>query len=175
MRIYRADIHDLAACLALDGSYETDFVWQVTQRLEDDQVAIRFRTTHLPRTMRVPYPSWGEALLAHQERGDLILVGVENAEVRGYIDQESQPDQGLAWLHHLIVSPAHRRHGIGTALLARGLQHARQLGLSHAMTVIQSKNFPAIKFLERNGFAFCGYNERFYRNLDIGLYFARGL
>jgi ribosomal protein S18 acetylase RimI-like enzyme len=175
MRIYRADLHDLAACVALDGSYETDHVWQVTQQLEDDQVATRFRTIRLPRTMRVPYPSWSEALLAHQERGDLILVAVENAEVRGYIDQESQPDQGLAWLHHLIVSPGHRREGTGTALLARGLQHARQLGLSHAMTVVQSKNYPAIKFLERNGFAFCGYNERFYRNLDIGLYFARGL
>jgi ribosomal protein S18 acetylase RimI-like enzyme len=141
----------------------------------DDQVATRFRTVRLPRTMRVPYPSWGEALLAHQERGDLILVAVDNAEVRGYIDQETQPDQELAWLQHLIVAPAYRRTGIGTALLARGLQHARQLGLSHAMTVVQSKNHPAIKFLERSGFAFCGYNERFYRNLDIGLYFARGL
>jgi ribosomal protein S18 acetylase RimI-like enzyme len=175
MRIYRADLHDLATCLALDGSYETDYVWQVTQQYEDNQVATRFRTVRLPRSMRVPYPSWGEALLAHQERGDLILVGVENAEVHGYIDQESQPDQGVAWLHHLIVSPSHRRHGIGTALLARGLQNARQSGLAHAMTVVQSKNYPAIKFLERNGFAFCGYNERFYRNLDIGLYFARGL
>jgi ribosomal protein S18 acetylase RimI-like enzyme len=175
MRIYRADLHDLAACLALDGSYETDFVWQVTQQSEYNQVATRFRTIRLPRTMRVPYPSWGEALLAHQERGDLILVAVESAEVCGYIDQESQPDQGVAWLHHLIVSPTHRRHGIGTVLLARAMQHARQLGLSHTMTVVQSKNFPAIKFLERNGFVFCGYNERFYRNLDIGLYFARGL
>jgi len=175
MRIYRADLHDLAACLALDGSYETDFVWQVTQQSEDNQVATRFRTIRLPRTMRVPYPSWGEALLTHQERGDLILVAVESAEVCGYIDQESQPDQGVAWLHHLIVSPTHRRHSIGTVLLARALQHARQLGLSHAMTVVQSKNFPAIKLLERNGFTFCGYNERFYRNLDIGLYFARGL
>jgi ribosomal protein S18 acetylase RimI-like enzyme len=175
MRIYRADLHDLAACLALDGSYETDYVWQVTQKLEDNQVATRFRTVRLPRTMHVPYPSWGEALLAHQERGDLILVGVENAEVLGYINQESQPDQGVAWLHHLIVSPLYRRRGIGTALLARSLLQAQQQGLSQAMTVIQSKNFPAIKFLERNGFAFCGYNERFYRNLDIGLYFARGL
>jgi ribosomal protein S18 acetylase RimI-like enzyme len=175
MRIYRAALHDLAACLALDGSYETEYVWQVTQQLENSQVATRFRTIRLPRTMHVSYPSWGEALLAHQERGDLIMVGVESAEVRGYLDVESQPDQGIAWLHHLIVSPSYRRHGIGTALLASGLLHAQQLGLSQAMTVIQSKNFPAIKFLERNGFAFCGYNERFYRNLDIGLYFARGL
>ena len=125
--------------------------------------------------MRVQYPGWSEALLVHQQRGDLILVASEASEIRGYINQESQPDQGLAWLHHLVVAPAHRRQGVGTALLARGMQHARQLGLGYMMTVVQSKNYPAIRFLARQGFGFCGYNERFYRNRDIGLYFVRGL
>ena len=87
---------------------------------------------------------------------------------------EAQPDQGIGWIHHLVVAPHHRRSGIATALLARGLQHARQSGLGHVMTVVQSKNYPAINFLQRNGFMFCGYNERFYRNQDIGLYFVRG-
>jgi len=122
----------------------------------------------------VPYPSWGEALLVHQERGDLILVAAEAGEVRGYIDQEAQPDQGIAWIHHLVVAAPHRRHGLGSALLARAMQQARQSGLLHIMTVVQSKNHPAIGFLQRNGFKFCGYNERFYRNQDIGLYFVRG-
>ncbi len=175
MHIYRADLRDLAACLALDASYETDHVWQVTQAQEDDQVHTRFRVSPLPRAMRVAYPSWGEGLLAHQERGDLILVAAEAAEVRAYINQETQPDQGLAWLHHLVVAPAYRRKGLGGQLLARGIQHARQAGLTQMMTLVQSKNYPALKFLERNGFGFCGYNERFYRNKDIGLYFARGL
>jgi ribosomal-protein-alanine N-acetyltransferase len=174
MHIYRADLRDLAACLALDGSYETESVWQVTQQEGEDEVTTRFRTVQLPRTMRVPYPSWGEALLVHQERGDLILVAAESSEILGYIDQEAQPDQGIAWIHHLVVAAAHRRHGLGAALLARGMQHARQSGLLHVMTVVQSKNYPAIGFLQRNGFKFCGYNERYYRNQDIGLYFVRG-
>ncbi len=175
MHIYRADLRDLTACLALDGSYETDHVWQVIQQVEGDEVVSRLRTIGLPRTLRVPYPSWGEALLAHQERGDLILVAAEGGEVRGYIDQETQPDQGLAWIQHLVVAPAFRRQGTGAALLARGIHHARQQGLLQMMLVVQSKNYPAIRFLERNGFTFCGYNERVYRNRDIGLYFGRGL
>jgi ribosomal protein S18 acetylase RimI-like enzyme len=175
MHIYRADLRDLAVCLTLDGSYETDHVWQVIQQVEGDGVTTRFQTVHLPRTMRVQYPGWSEALLAHQQRGDLILVASEAGDVRGYINQESQPDQGIAWIHHLIVTPAYRRQGIGTALLGRGIQHARQLGLSHLMMVVQSKNYPAIQFLNRHNFKFCGYNEQFYRNRDIGLYFVRGL
>jgi ribosomal protein S18 acetylase RimI-like enzyme len=175
MHIYRADLRDLAACLALDGSYETDHVWQVTQQQDADQVVTRFQTIRLPRTMLVKYPGWSEALLAHQQRGDLILVAAEVGDVRGYLDQETQPDQGIAWLHHLVVAPAARRQGIGTALLSRGAQHARQAGLTHMMTVVQSKNYPAIQFLGKHGFRFCGYNERYYRNRDIGIYFVRGL
>lgn len=175
MHIYRADLRDLTACLSLDGSYDTDHVWQVIQQQDVDQVVTRFQTVRLPRTMRVQYPGWSEALLAHQQRGDLILVAAESADVRGYIDQETQPDQGIAWIHHLVVAQGQRRQGVGTALLGRALQHARQVGLGHVMTVVQSKNYPGIQFLGRHGFKFCGYNERFYRNRDIGLYFVRGL
>jgi ribosomal protein S18 acetylase RimI-like enzyme len=175
MHIYRADLRDLTACLMLDGSYETDRVWQVTQQQDEEGVFTRFQSIQLPRTMRVQYPGWSEALLAHQQRGDLILVAAEASEVRGYIDLENQPDQGLVWIHHLVVVQNYRRQGTGTALLARGIQHARQLGLGNVMTVVQSKNYPAIQFLGRQGFKFCGYNEQFYRNRDIGLYFVRGL
>ena len=175
MHIYRADLRDLTACLALDGSYETDHVWQVVQQDGEDEVVARFRTVSLPRTMRVPYPSWGEALLTHQERGNLIMVAAEAIEVRGYIDQECQPDQDIAWMHHLVVAPPYRRQGIGTALLMRAMQHARHQSLAHIMTVVQSKNYPAIRFLQRHGFEFCGYNERYYRNQDIALYFVSGL
>ncbi len=175
MHIYRADLKDLSACLELDGSYETDRVWQVLQQEDESEVVARFRVSALPRTMYVRYPSWSEALLSHQERGDLILVAAVSTELRGYIDVEAQPDQGIAWLHHLIVTPHHRREGVGSALLARGLQYAHQNSLSSMMVVVQSKNFPAISFLQKQGFKFCGYNERFYRNQDIALYFGRGL
>jgi ribosomal-protein-alanine N-acetyltransferase len=102
-------------------------------------------------------------------------VAAEASEIRGYINQEFQADQSLAWIHHLIVAPKYRRQGIGTALLLRAMQNARQQGAGHMMTVVQSKNYPAIDFLQGHGFSFCGYNERYYRNLDIALYFVCGL
>jgi ribosomal protein S18 acetylase RimI-like enzyme len=175
MHIYRADLRDLTACLTLDGSYETDHVWQVVQQQEGEDVVSRFHVTRLPRTMRVRYPSWSEALLKHQERGDMILVAAQSSQVHGYIDQETQRDQDVAWIHHLVVDPAYRRQGIGTALLQRGLQNAHQEGLAQMMVIVQSKNHPAISFLQRHGFVFCGYNERYYLSHDIGLYFGRGL
>lgn len=175
MHIYRADLRDLTACLLIDGSYDTERVWQVVQQQEGDDVVARFREVQLPRVMHVRYPSWSEALLAHQERGDLILVAAQATEILGYLDQETQQDQDIAWIHHLVIAPARRRQGIGTALLQRGIQHARQEGLTQLMVIVQSKNYPAIAFFQKHGFVFCGYNERYYRNQDIGLYFGRGL
>jgi ribosomal protein S18 acetylase RimI-like enzyme len=175
MHIYRADLRDLAACLALDGSYETERVWQLSQNEGPAEIQAQFRLVNLPRRTRVAYPSWGEALLAHQQRGDLILVAAAASEVRGYIDVQYQPEQGLAWIHHLIVAPAARRCGTGNALVNRAMSDARAQGFANCLTVVQSKNAPAIEFLQRNGFAFCGYNERYYRNQDIGLFFACGL
>ncbi len=129
MHIYRADLRDLSACLQLNASYETDSVWQVTSQENHGETVTRFRPARLPRTMRVVYPSWGETLLAHQERGDLIMVATEANELLGYIDEEFQPDQDLVWVHHLIVAPAYRKQGIGGILLARGMQEARAQGL----------------------------------------------
>ncbi len=175
MHIYRADLRDLTACLTLDANYETNFVWQVNQQEEEEEIVTHFRQVRLPRSMRVRYPVWGEELQQHQERGDLILVASEAAEVWGYVDQQCLLDQGVAWLHHLIVAPPHRGAGIGHALLMRALQDAHHQGMNQVMSVVQSKNHPAITFLLHHGFKFCGYNERYYRNHDIALYFACGL
>jgi ribosomal protein S18 acetylase RimI-like enzyme len=38
---------------------------------------------------------------------------------------------------------------------------------------IQTKNHPAISFAQKHGFQFCGYNERYYPNGDIALFFSR--
>ena len=38
---------------------------------------------------------------------------------------------------------------------------------------MQSKNYPAICLAIKLGFEFCGYNDRYYQNQDIVLFFAK--
>jgi ribosomal protein S18 acetylase RimI-like enzyme len=75
----------------------------------------------------------------------------------------------------LVVAPEHRRQGIAARLLQAGAEWARKAGLSRLMVEAQTKNYPAICFLERQGFAFCGYNDRYYANQDIALFFSSSL
>ena len=37
---------------------------------------------------------------------------------------------------------------------------------------MQSKNFPAICFAQKHGLNFCGYNDRYYHNQDLALFFG---
>ena len=39
----------------------------------------------------------------------------------------------------------------------------------------QTKNYPAICFYRKHRFVFCGFNDRYYTNQDIALFFAQSL
>lgn len=52
----------------------------------------------------------------------------------------------------LYVQPRHHGRGLGRALLARGLDHARSLGQPSVWLATNSENAPAIAFYLRQGF-----------------------
>src|SRR5260370_16265860 len=80
---------DLAACLQLDLSYETDYVWQMDVRDEAGAIAVNFQTVRLPRLMRVVYPREPEALTQSWQKreatDDCLLVGEVAGVGRGYL------------------------------------------------------------------------------------------
>ncbi len=175
MIVRPADLTDLKACLDIDHSYVTSHVWQMEESEGVGEVTVIFRTARLPRSMRVRYPKDYDNLVESWRRGECLLVAEEAGEVRGYLDMCAQSWHLTGWVDHLAVAKDHRRQGIGTALLKKAAQWSRQRGLRRLMLEIQTKNYPAICFCQKNGFAFCGYNDRYYTNQDIALFFARSL
>jgi len=195
MLLRAADLIDLGACLVLDADSQTDHVWQMDEREENGGRAVRFQTVRLPRVMHVSYPRDRDDLLAAWEGGSTVLVTVErSAGERAGLHEEGLPDaeppdealphilaycqldacawQGAGWISHLIVDRPHRRRGIATAMLQACRLWARKEGLQRLMVSVQTKNYPAICFCEKNGLAFCGYNDRYYENRDIALFFT---
>ncbi|MBM4464509.1 MAG: GNAT family N-acetyltransferase [Chloroflexi bacterium] len=139
------------------------------------EVTVIFRTARLPRSMRVRYPKEYDNLLASWRRGECFLVAEEDGQVRGYLDLSVQAWHLTGWVDNLAVARDYRRRGIGTALLKKATDWSRQRGLMRLMLEVQTKNYPAICFCQKNGFAFCGFNDRYYTNQDIALFFARGI
>ena len=190
MLIRLANLPDLNLCLALDADSQTDHVWQMEEREEREGIVVRFQTVRLPRVMRVTYPRDREDLLLSWQNGSTILVASEPPEpetdvewaepteshepasVYAYCQLDIAEWQRTGWVNHLIVDRRMRRRGIGTELMKASMAWARYKQLQRLMVVVQTKNYPGISFCQKHGFSFCGFNDRYYPNRDIALFFA---
>jgi ribosomal protein S18 acetylase RimI-like enzyme len=172
MTIRPAQARDLDACLGLDESFETEYVWQMETARVNAALEYRFRTTRLPRPMRVLVHTPRDALAEHYELGEGFFVVEEHPRVLGYVDTTVDAAQHVGWIQSLVVASDLRRRGIGTQLVREALEWARAKKLRAAMAAVSTKNQPASNFLQKNGFTFCGFNDQYYHNRDIALFFA---
>jgi GNAT superfamily N-acetyltransferase len=168
---------DLDICLQLDASFHTQHVWQLDMREARGQFAAQLRATDLPRELRVDYPSPDNALLMHWQRGYCILVAEDWSRdgIVGYVDVGPEPDQETGWLWHLVVQRDRRREGIGSLLLQAAMGWCKDHHLRRMMVPLQTQNDPGVRFCQRHGFVFCGFNDRYYRNGSVALYFGHDL
>ena len=168
-----AELADINVCYHLDGSYVTDYVWQMQARETERTVEVRFDTVRLPRSMKVSYPRHPDELLPNWRRGECFLVAADDSgRPIGFLDMTAQHWHGVGWIRNLIVDRRFRRQGVATALLHAARQWAQENGLNKIMLEAQTKNYPAICFAQKHQFVFCGYNDRYYSNGDIALFFS---
>lgn len=172
MNIRPAQARDLDACLALDESYETEYVWQMDTARANGAIQVGFRTTRLPRAMKVPVNASREFLADHFEQGECVLVAEEYPRLIGYVDATIDPGQRVAWIQSLVVASDQRRHQVGSRLLQAVMDWAREKKLRAVMAGISTKNNPAATFLQKHGLQFCGFNDQYYHNRDIALFFS---
>jgi ribosomal protein S18 acetylase RimI-like enzyme len=172
MLIRPATSGDLAACLALDESYTTNHVWQIEARSDEEAITVSFRPIRLPRPLTVQ-PADVEA--RRQEawpRCHCVLVAVDGTEVQGVLTIMARSWPRTGWIEDLVVVPAHRRQGVGRALLGEARRWAQRQGLSALLAQASTQNYPAIRFYQECGFTFCGFHEYYYPNRDIALFFV---
>jgi ribosomal protein S18 acetylase RimI-like enzyme len=175
MDIRPATLSDLNDCLSIDHNCETDHVWQMQDQRSMYRVSVAFDVVRLPRRMRIPYPRDVEQLVEDWQRGEGFLVAEVDGEVRGYVDIMSRPWQGVGWVTNLAVDSAFRRRRIGTTLVQHARQWAKDQGLQALAVEATTKNHPALSLYQNLGFRFCGYNDHYYPNRDIALFFVQTL
>ncbi len=173
LTIRDATENDLAACVQLDLSYETDYVWQMDVHDEAGAIAIGFRTVRLPRMMRVVYPRDPDSLGLAWSRHNCFLVAETSGLVRGYLHMRFDAAQRNAWITDIAIGRLWRRKGIGSALLAEAYSRARAQHAQWLTVETQTKNYPGICYCQKHGLTFCGFNDRYYENRDIALFFGQ--
>lgn len=166
---------DYEVCAALDHSASAEHVWQMALDDSEDGIQVRFHPVRLPRSTKVLYPRHGEALWNSWRLHAAFLVAEWEKMVVGYANVREEASQETAWVADLAVDGSHRLRGIGTALLGAARKFAIERHLRRLIVETQTKNYPAIHFLETRGLAFCGYNDLYYPNQDIAVFFGQTL
>ncbi len=174
MEIRPANLGDLNACLAVDDSFETEYVWQMEERNSAGDIAIGFHLARLPRPMKVSGIISRDDLIYNFQHGGALFVADDGA-VRGFIDVTESEWNQVAYINNFAIAPAHRRKGLGARLMRAALDWGRQKKLRAAMLDTSTKDYPAICFYQKQGFSFCGFNDQLYPNRDIALLFALSL
>jgi GNAT superfamily N-acetyltransferase len=172
---------DIPKLLELDHDYVSDYVWQMEvqhetgQKPSDLRVEITFRQQKLPRTVQVEYPRPANALTKDWKDRACLLVAVLKGEIVGYTSMMLTIAPYTGWMTDLVVARRLRRQGIGSALVLAGQEWARHKICFRIVMEMQPKNYPAICLAQKLGFDLCGYNDHYFPNQDIALFFSKGL
>ena len=166
---------DIPSLVAIDHNYSSEFVWQMEIQAEEKHIGINFREIRLPRSVRVEYPRPARMLATDWMQRSGLLVATLEGEVVGYVSLMLENAPITACVTDLAVVRRMRRQGIGSALVLAAQEWAEHHTMRRIVLEMQPKNYPALKMAQKLGFDFCGYNDRYYANHDIGLFFAKSL
>ncbi len=125
-----------------------------------------------------------EAVLDFWQRAEASPTSTESAEdVRGLIEHDAEAllvaesggeivgtlvvgwDGWRAGFYRLAVDPAHRRHGLATALVRAGEERFRSLGAKRLNAIAESHKPGAMAFWASAGYELQTSRSRFVKNL----------
>lgn len=173
IEIRPATAADFQHLLEIDHNGKSEYVWQMDRMIEESQITIRFREIRLPRTIKIDYPFSKDMMLERWKGGAAVLAATLAGIVVGYIAVDEHGVHRTAWVRDLAIAERHRRQGIASALILATQDWAAKRGLRRMVIEMHSKNDPAIRLALKLGYEFSGYNDQYYSNQDIALFFCR--
>ena len=166
---------DIPKLIGMDHGVNTDHVWQLALQQGAGEIGALFREVRLPRPMRVNYPREPQELADVWTQHAGLLIAESGETPLGYISLIDGPAFHSGWVQDLVVDLRFRRQGVATHLLNAARNWCRERGRERIFVEMQSKNFPAISLMRKNGFSYVGYSDHYYPEQDIVIFFAREL
>jgi len=166
---------DIPRLMTLDHSCQSDYVWQLDLRRDAGQVTANFREVRLPRSIDVAYPRNPFSLGDEWTRRDVTFIAVHEKVPVGYLCAREEHISAVAWVTDMVVAPEQRRKGAASALLTAAQAWALERQVRRLILEMQSKNQPCIRFAQKFGYEFCGYNDQYYPTQDVTLFFGRAI
>lgn len=169
---------DVPRCVALDHSYEAEYVYQIQINADEENGwSIVLRKERLPRSVEMAGMADPSRLKLAVPDAECFLVAQqrETGDILGYLAMQHDRRHRLGLIHDLVVDRPERRQQIGSRLFGAARIWAKEQQITRINVEIQSKNVQGVLFFEGLGFNFCGYNDRHFPNQDVALFFSTSL
>jgi ribosomal protein S18 acetylase RimI-like enzyme len=165
--VYRqARPEDAAAVEALDSSFTTDTVFEVTVSESGAGFALREVPVDPPLHKVFPPEEHDEQALggapADTAAHTRTYVALADGEVCGFVATGYDSWNRRLTIEDIEVAPGHRGRGIGRALMEHAAAFGRERGADHLWLEVSSVNAPAVHAYRRMGFALCGLDTTLY-------------
>ncbi|MCT9088928.1 GNAT family N-acetyltransferase [Streptomyces sp. ASQP_92] len=156
----RARPEDTEAMKALDGSFTTHSVFQVT--VTEDGFGIREVPVDPPIHKVFPEEEFSDGEDDADHATARTWVALDGGELAGFAAVSYAPWNRRLTIEDIEVSPAHRGQGVGRTLMGYAVDFAQERGAGHIWLEVTNINAPAIRAYRRMGFAFCGLDTALY-------------
>ena len=104
---------------------------------------------------------WSEkAILESHGNSTLFLLFEEEGEILGYVGLQIVLDEG--YITNVAVTKKARKRGVGSALISRLKEVAKEKGLRFISLEVRKSNAAAISLYEKQGFKAAGLRKNFY-------------
>jgi ribosomal protein S18 acetylase RimI-like enzyme len=164
---------DLPKLMAFEHATSSESVWQLELKRESGQIAATFREVRLPRVIKVEYPHNQFSLADDWIRKSMMYTALIGADPVGYISLLERGTASAVSITDLAIDVNYRRRGVASALLVSAQAWAETRLHRRLILELQAKNLPAIRLAQKFGYEFCGYNDHYYLNQDVALFFAK--
>lgn len=120
-------------------------------------------------TETFPADAWSRDMMAAEVASPhtLYLAALSDGELVGYAGLSAPASSTQADVQTIAVDTTHRRLGIGTVLLRRLLDAARQRGAHEVLLEVRADNPAAQRLYELHGFTAIAVRPRYYQPDDV--------
>lgn len=139
----------------LDTTFTTDMIFEV----EKDPHSFRL----VPKILEIPITKKYKIEFEDGEQiWDRIIVAQEKGDICGFLAYAYQDWNKRLSVWHFYVGPEQRKKGIGTLLMERLLQIAKNCRAKTVWIETSNVNYPAIQMYQKLGFSICGLDTSLY-------------
>jgi len=159
----RKNSADLPADLS-GGKYLTDSYYEISVNRKQGSWQIELFLVPLDKPLEKKYEG---RLFEEQIEEPRVFAAILGRKQVGWIELGFQKWNNRMRVWELLVEEGFRRNGIGTALMNRAIEVARQKRARMLVLETQSCDVAAIKFYLKQGFDLVGFDMAAYSNEDI--------